>query len=142
MIQNINIVYIQCTYNIINCTSNWDFFSYRKKQAIEKKGGVKIERKEPKTPMSEKIYQKIVQIEKGKTRKERFYSDFMLDTEACGAVGHKANVPMMNQIRGGISPLQIYPCLNSNQYASAPDEKSSHGRHRGQTPKLVSYKIF
>ena len=49
--------------------------------------------------------------------------------EAYQAVGHK----------GHMTPLNI-PLIF--EIVSAPDEKSFHGGHRGQTPKIVSLKLW
>ena len=56
-----------------------------------------------------------------------FYVECRYPTEGCRPLGH---MPLMNQIREAHMP--------PSKYAFVSDEKSSQGRHREQTPKLVS----
>ena len=54
---------------------------------------------------------------------------FVFMTEVCRAMGQKGNTPLANESKQG-------GYKTPSQYA--PDKISSHGVHKGQTPKLLS----
>ena len=61
----------------------------------------------------------------------------LMSSDVCEAVGHKGNLPLMNQISKGICPPLNMSQIKFEIVCFCPWWTKFHGGHRGQTPQIV-----